>query len=58
MNLFKLANSKLLWENSNNSKTYEILSEASMNLVKEQVNGKKEKIQRIDSDGLQTKVLP
>ena len=55
MNLFKLANSKLLWENSNNSKTYDILSEASMNLVKEQVNGKKEKIQRIDSDGLQMK---
>ena len=52
MNLFKLANSKLLWENSNNSKTYDILSEASTNLVKEQVNGKKEKIQRIDSDGL------
>ena len=51
INLVKLIKSKILWENSKTDDTFEILFEAGVKLLKEQLKNKEEIFKRIDEEG-------
>ena len=57
LNLVKLVKSKVLWEESSNNDTFEILFEAGVKLTKEQMKLKEERFQKLEKDGQEMRTI-